>query len=68
MELSPGRPGRLAEYADAHGAAQVNVQEHHQSPDGYLPAPFVLGAALAARTKKCDLMLGVVLLPLHEGR
>jgi alkanesulfonate monooxygenase SsuD/methylene tetrahydromethanopterin reductase-like flavin-dependent oxidoreductase (luciferase family) len=40
--------------------------EHHASEDGYLPAPFVMGGGFAARTKKCRITLGAVILPLHD--
>jgi alkanesulfonate monooxygenase SsuD/methylene tetrahydromethanopterin reductase-like flavin-dependent oxidoreductase (luciferase family) len=56
----------MAAYADAHGVDEISVQEHHQSEDGYLPAPFVLAGALAARTQRTDILLAVVLLPLHD--
>ena len=40
------------------------LPEHHGSPDGYLPSPFVLGAAIAARTKRIRLIHAASLLPL----
>ena len=42
----------MAEYADRHGIDSVTYQEHHQSEDGYLSCPFLMGTAVAARTKK----------------
>jgi alkanesulfonate monooxygenase SsuD/methylene tetrahydromethanopterin reductase-like flavin-dependent oxidoreductase (luciferase family) len=53
-------------YGDEHGIDKVDFQEHHQSEDGYLPTPFLMGAAAAARTKKIEIVLGAVLLPLHD--
>jgi alkanesulfonate monooxygenase SsuD/methylene tetrahydromethanopterin reductase-like flavin-dependent oxidoreductase (luciferase family) len=40
--------------------------EHHGSDDGYLPQPFVLGGGIAAVTKKVSILLGAVILPLHD--
>jgi alkanesulfonate monooxygenase SsuD/methylene tetrahydromethanopterin reductase-like flavin-dependent oxidoreductase (luciferase family) len=44
----------------------AQLMEHHGSTDGYLPAPFVLGAAMAARTRRMRILLGAVVLPLHD--
>ena len=56
----------MAAFADAIGVARVNLMEHHGSEDGYLPQPFVMGGAVAARTKRCRIGLGAVILPLHD--
>lgn len=56
----------MIEYADEHGIDQVSFQEHHGSEDGYLPAPFLMGSAAAARTRRIDIVLGAVILPLHD--
>jgi alkanesulfonate monooxygenase SsuD/methylene tetrahydromethanopterin reductase-like flavin-dependent oxidoreductase (luciferase family) len=53
-------------YADAKGVDKVDFQEHHGSPDGYLPTPFLMGAAAGARTKRMAIVLGAVILPLHD--
>jgi alkanesulfonate monooxygenase SsuD/methylene tetrahydromethanopterin reductase-like flavin-dependent oxidoreductase (luciferase family) len=53
-------------FADEIGVPRINLMEHHSSEDGYLPAPFVLGGGVAARTKKCRISLGAVVLPLHD--
>jgi alkanesulfonate monooxygenase SsuD/methylene tetrahydromethanopterin reductase-like flavin-dependent oxidoreductase (luciferase family) len=42
------------------------VPEHHQMPDGYLPAPLTFAAALAARTKKAEIGTGIMQLPLYH--
>ena len=42
----------MAEWGEAHGCLAVQVSEHHASPDGYLPAPLVLAAAIAGRTRR----------------
>jgi alkanesulfonate monooxygenase SsuD/methylene tetrahydromethanopterin reductase-like flavin-dependent oxidoreductase (luciferase family) len=56
----------MCEYADARGIEQINFQEHHGASDGYLPTPFLMGAAAAARTRKAAILLGAVILPLHD--
>jgi len=56
----------MAEYADSIGIGSVHVMEHHASEDGYLPAPFVLGGGVAARTSRARVTLGAVILPLHD--
>ncbi|CAN7418934.1 LLM class flavin-dependent oxidoreductase [Phenylobacterium sp. LjRoot225] len=56
----------MAAFADQIGVTSVNLMEHHASEDGYLPQPFVMGGGVAARTKRCRLSLGAVILPLHD--
>src|ERR1700691_963128 len=43
---------QMVEYGDSHGIDYVTVMEHHGAKDGYCPTPFVMGAAVAARSKK----------------
>jgi alkanesulfonate monooxygenase SsuD/methylene tetrahydromethanopterin reductase-like flavin-dependent oxidoreductase (luciferase family) len=56
----------MAEWADERGFDTVQFSEHHSSPDGYIPSPIVLAAAVAARTKRLKIRFGVILLPLHD--
>lgn len=56
----------MAAYADEIGVDRIGLMEHHGSDDGYLPAPFVMGGGVAAMTKHCSIMLGAVILPLHD--
>src|SRR6516164_2154415 len=51
-------------WADDKPFEAVVLPEHHGCPDGYLPSPFVLGAAIAARTKRIRLIHAASLLPL----
>ena len=53
-------------WADALGCRGVTLAEHHGSPDGYLPSPLVLGAAIAARTEHLRILLGALIAPLHD--
>ncbi|BCB88565.1 hypothetical protein Psuf_058780 [Phytohabitans suffuscus] len=54
------------EWADQHGFTGVRLHEHHRSPDGYLPAPVVMAAAIAGRTRQLTLRCSVIVLPLHD--
>lgn len=53
-------------WADRLGFATVTLSEHHGSPDGYLPSPLVLAAAIAARTENLRLMIAALIAPLHD--
>jgi alkanesulfonate monooxygenase SsuD/methylene tetrahydromethanopterin reductase-like flavin-dependent oxidoreductase (luciferase family) len=57
---------KMCEWADTRGISFLNVMEHHGSEDGYMPTPFVFGAAVAARTQHAKIVLGAVVLPLHD--
>ncbi len=57
---------KMIEYADAHGIDQVIFPEHHGSEDGYNPVPALMGAAAAARTDRIAIVLGALVLPLHD--
>ncbi len=56
----------MAAWGEQHGAAMAMVSEHHASSDGYLPAPFVLASALAARTTRLPIQIAALLVPLHD--
>ncbi|MCH7790485.1 MAG: LLM class flavin-dependent oxidoreductase [Acidobacteria bacterium] len=56
----------MAEWADAHDALSIVVSEHHRSPDGYLPSPLVLAAAMAARTSSVPISISALLLNLYD--
>ena len=53
-------------WADQLGLDAVLISEHHGSEDGYLPAPTVFAAAVAARTKRIRIRLAALVLPLHD--
>ncbi len=57
---------REAEAAEAAGFSGFFVGEHHQDRDGFLPSPFVVLAAIAARTSRIRVGTAVLLLPLHH--
>ena len=56
----------IIEWADERGFRRVAVGEHHQSSDGYLPAPLVFAAAVGGRTKRIRLQISVLLAPLYN--
>jgi alkanesulfonate monooxygenase SsuD/methylene tetrahydromethanopterin reductase-like flavin-dependent oxidoreductase (luciferase family) len=56
----------MAVWAEEHGALAVVLSEHHASPDGYLPSPLVLAAAMAARTTTLPITVAALLVPLHD--
>ena len=53
-------------WADEQGFRRVMIGEHHQSPDGYLPAPLVFAAAVGGRTKRIRAQISVLLAPLYN--
>jgi len=56
----------MCAWADTRGCPRVVVSEHHGSPDGYLPSPFVFGAAVASRTSNARIMVSALVLTLHD--
>jgi probable F420-dependent oxidoreductase len=52
-----------AELAEAVGFDAVFVPEHHMMPDGYLSAPLILLAAIAARTTRLRVGTSILQLP-----
>jgi len=55
-----------AELAEDVGFDAFFLPEHHQMPDGYLPAPLTFAAGLAARTKRAQIGTGILQLPLYH--
>lgn len=56
----------IIEWADAHGFRRVTLGEHHQSEDGYLPAPLIFAAAIGGRTNRIRVQTSVLLGPLYN--
>lgn len=53
-------------WADRLGFAMVTLSEHHGSPDGYLPSPLVMAAAIAARTERVRIMISTLVATLYD--
>ena len=56
----------MADWADRLGFDFLALSEHHASPDGYLPAPIPLAAAILGRTGRIGVNIAAVLLVLHD--
>jgi alkanesulfonate monooxygenase SsuD/methylene tetrahydromethanopterin reductase-like flavin-dependent oxidoreductase (luciferase family) len=56
----------MAEYADARGLTAISLSEHHAVPDGFLPSPIVVAAALAARTQRVRITISALLATLYD--
>ena len=56
----------MVEWAEALGCSSVGVSEHHGSPDGYLPSPIPMLAAMAARTANVRFMVAALIAPFHD--
>src|ERR1700756_2593347 len=55
----------MCAWAEGHGGIAAVFCEHHGSEDGYLPSPFLLASAAAARTQRLVLSL-ILILPFYE--
>lgn len=53
-------------WGENNGFDDVWLSEHHFIDDGYLPSMLPAAAAIAARTKKIRIALGVLLMPFHH--
>jgi alkanesulfonate monooxygenase SsuD/methylene tetrahydromethanopterin reductase-like flavin-dependent oxidoreductase (luciferase family) len=56
----------MAEWADRLGCVSIAVSEHHGSPDGYLPSPIPMLAAMAARTADVRFTVAALIAPFHD--
>lgn len=56
----------MAGWADRAGLDVVSLSEHHGAPDGYLPAPLTLAAAVLGRTPRIAVNISALLVPLHD--
>jgi alkanesulfonate monooxygenase SsuD/methylene tetrahydromethanopterin reductase-like flavin-dependent oxidoreductase (luciferase family) len=56
----------MSVWGEQHGALSIVLSEHHASPDGYLPSPLLLAAAIAARTATVPITVAALLVPLHD--
>jgi len=56
----------IAEWADKLGCVNITACEHHTSPDGYMPSPIPMLAAMAARTKNVRFMIAALIAPFYD--
>jgi alkanesulfonate monooxygenase SsuD/methylene tetrahydromethanopterin reductase-like flavin-dependent oxidoreductase (luciferase family) len=56
----------MAAWADRLGCLTIAVSEHHGSPDGYLPSPVPVLAAMAARTTTVRFNIAALIAPFHD--
>ncbi len=56
----------MAEWVDSLGGLSIGVSEHHGSPDGYLPSPIPMVAAMAARTAGVRFFIAALIAPFYD--
>jgi alkanesulfonate monooxygenase SsuD/methylene tetrahydromethanopterin reductase-like flavin-dependent oxidoreductase (luciferase family) len=56
----------MAAWADSLHCTSIGVSEHHGSPDGYLPSPIPMLAAMAARTTNVRFVIAALIAPFHD--
>lgn len=56
----------MTEWAEQRDALMVIFNEHHGSPDGYLPSPMILATAAATRTSKVPISIAALLLLMYD--
>jgi alkanesulfonate monooxygenase SsuD/methylene tetrahydromethanopterin reductase-like flavin-dependent oxidoreductase (luciferase family) len=59
----------MSAWADERNFSTIGLGEHHQSPDGYLPAPLLFASALGGCTRhvrvRCSVLLAVLYDPIR---
>jgi alkanesulfonate monooxygenase SsuD/methylene tetrahydromethanopterin reductase-like flavin-dependent oxidoreductase (luciferase family) len=56
----------MAAWADRIGFVSLTLSEHHGSPDGYLPSPLPMAAAVAARTDRISIQVAAMVAAFHD--
>jgi alkanesulfonate monooxygenase SsuD/methylene tetrahydromethanopterin reductase-like flavin-dependent oxidoreductase (luciferase family) len=56
----------MVEWADRRGCVSVAVSEHHGSPDGYLPSPIPMLAAMVARSTNVRFQVAALIAPFYD--
>jgi alkanesulfonate monooxygenase SsuD/methylene tetrahydromethanopterin reductase-like flavin-dependent oxidoreductase (luciferase family) len=56
----------IAEWADRLGCLNIAISEHHASPDGFLPSPLPMVAAMAARTSSVRFTVAALIGPFYH--
>lgn len=53
-------------WADERGLDVAVVSEHHGVPDGYMSSPITVAAAIAGATRRIQINIAALLVPLHD--
>lgn len=56
----------MAAYADDGGIDTVQTEEHHASPDGWLPSPLVFAGTVLGATRQIAVTIAALIGPLHD--
>ncbi|MFJ6730318.1 LLM class flavin-dependent oxidoreductase [Streptomyces sp. NPDC091281] len=56
----------MAAYADTHGVATVQTEEHHGAENNWLPSPFAFAGAVLGATDRLTVTVSAVIGPLHD--
>ncbi|MCW2871559.1 LLM class flavin-dependent oxidoreductase [Actinacidiphila oryziradicis] len=56
----------MAAYADDHGVTTIQTEEHHGSPDGWLPSPLVFAGAVLGATRRIAVTVSALIGPLYD--
>ncbi|KOX05907.1 LLM class flavin-dependent oxidoreductase [Streptomyces sp. NRRL B-3648] len=56
----------MAAYADDHGIATVQTEEHHGAENNWLPSPFTFAGAVFGATRRIAVTVSAVIGPLHD--
>ncbi|MEM7287673.1 MAG: LLM class flavin-dependent oxidoreductase [Actinomycetota bacterium] len=56
----------MTEWAEQRDAYMVIFNEHHGSPDGYLPSPLIMATAAATRTSRVPISVAALLLLMYD--
>jgi alkanesulfonate monooxygenase SsuD/methylene tetrahydromethanopterin reductase-like flavin-dependent oxidoreductase (luciferase family) len=56
----------MAAWADSRAVGMVGFSEHHLSRGGFLPSPFSMAAAVAARSERISIGIAALLLNLYD--
>ncbi|MGW4564757.1 LLM class flavin-dependent oxidoreductase [Streptomyces sp. NPDC004561] len=56
----------MAAYADRHGIATVQTEEHHGAENNWLPSPFAFAGAVFGATRRIAVTVSAAIGPLHD--
>src|SRR3954454_9533383 len=56
----------MAGYADEHGLQAISLEEHHGAANGWSPSPLVMAGLAFGRTKRLQITISALLVPLHD--